>query len=336
MNVTQYMTKKKVPRAIMHKVQRYFKYIVKNKREFKLELEEVLDLLNDNLRMELIVHLNGKMLHDSPIFRFFSLSFLGELTFTLKTETYGFDDIIYEEGTKGDKVLYVTKGSVMMIHKKTATFIGEVGFDSFLGEVSFFTGTPRALTAKSKNFTEALSLHLSDFLALASRHPNQQDLYDSLHATLLTPAPRLPNAVPKRFHPGDLSILGVECQLCKTLGHIALDCAQFEEIRGNLRQRWLKKMKDHQVRQDEIVVEEEAPLPVRRRGSQSSYGEEGKSSSEEEAEHERKSFINRVEAIEMNYRRQGHNAIATIDEEATQRWRGVTGVADQVRSSIDN
>jgi hypothetical protein len=32
MNVTQYMTKKKVPRAIMKKVQRYFKYIVDNKR----------------------------------------------------------------------------------------------------------------------------------------------------------------------------------------------------------------------------------------------------------------------------------------------------------------
>lgn len=90
------------------------------------------------------------------------------------------------------------------------------------------------------------------------------------------------------------------------------------------------------MRQDEIAVEEEAPLPVRKRGSQSSYWEEGKSSSEEEKEHERKSFINRVEAIEMNYRRQGHNAIATIDEEATQRWRGVTKAADQVRSSIDN
>ena len=51
------------------------------------------------------------------------------------------------------------------------------------------------------------------------------------------------------------------------------------------------------------------------------------------------SFINRVEAIEMNYRRQGHNALATIDEKATQRWtnkRGVTKVADQLHSSIDN
>lgn len=121
-------------------------------------------MLNDNLRMELIVHLNGKMLHESPLFRFFSLSFLGELTFALKTETFGIDDVIFEENTKGDSVLYITKGSAMLIHKKTATFLGEIGFDSFLGELSFFTGLPRAVTAKSKNFTEALSLSLTDFM----------------------------------------------------------------------------------------------------------------------------------------------------------------------------
>jgi CRP-like cAMP-binding protein len=51
----------------------------------------------------------------------------------------------------------------MLIHKKTATFIGEVGFDSFLGEISFFTGLARSVTAKSKNFTEVLSLSLTDF-----------------------------------------------------------------------------------------------------------------------------------------------------------------------------
>ena len=159
--------------------------------------------------MELIVHLNGKMLHDSPIFRFFSLSFLGELTFALKTETFGINEIIYEEGTKGDRVLYVTKGSVIMIHKKTATFFGEVGFDSFLGEASFFSGTNFALTAKSKSFTEVLTLHLKDFLDLASRHPSQQDIYNSLQLTLLKPVPLLLKAAANRFHSGDLSILGV-------------------------------------------------------------------------------------------------------------------------------
>jgi len=60
-----------------------------------LEQDEVLELLNENLRMELIVHLNGKMLHDSHLFKNFSLSFLGELTFALKTETFGIDDIVF-------------------------------------------------------------------------------------------------------------------------------------------------------------------------------------------------------------------------------------------------
>lgn len=151
-------------------------------------------MLNDNLRIELVVHLNGKMLHDSPIFRFFSLSFLGELTFALKTETFGIDDVIFEEGSAGDSVLYVTKGSVMLIHKKTATFIGEAGFDTFLGELSFFTGTPRILTAKAKNFTEALSLSLSDFLDLAEKHHQQMEIYENLKKMLNTPMPGLSKA----------------------------------------------------------------------------------------------------------------------------------------------
>jgi hypothetical protein len=64
---------KKAPKTIHKKVKRYFRYIMENKRQCKLEEQEVLDLLNDNLRFELIVHLNGKMLHDSSLFRFFSL-----------------------------------------------------------------------------------------------------------------------------------------------------------------------------------------------------------------------------------------------------------------------
>jgi hypothetical protein len=47
-----------------------------------------MDLLNENLKIELIVHLNGKMLHDSTLFRFFTLSLLSELTFVLQRKTY--------------------------------------------------------------------------------------------------------------------------------------------------------------------------------------------------------------------------------------------------------
>ena len=60
-------------------------------------------------------------------------------------------------------------------------------------------------------------------------------------------------------------------------------------------------MKDHQQRQEEMerlpdLSEEiqKVSQPLKRRTLYSSYGEEGKSVSSEEAENERKSFINRV------------------------------------------
>ena len=126
-----------------------------------------MELLNENLQIELIVHLNGKMLHDSTLFRFFSLTFLSELTFALKREIFTFEETIFEEDTIGDKLLYITKGNVVIVHKKSATFISEVSIDTFIGEVSFFTGRPRKASARSKNMTEALSLYLKDFLDAA-------------------------------------------------------------------------------------------------------------------------------------------------------------------------
>ena len=151
-------------------MKRYFKYIIENKIQYKLEEEEVMDMLNDNLKIELIVHLNGKMLHESPLFRFFSLSFLSDLTFILKRETFTIDETILEEDLMGDRLHYITKGNVLLIHKRTASFLAEVSIDTFIGEVSFFTGKPRAASARSNSFTEVLTLNLGEFLEAAAKH----------------------------------------------------------------------------------------------------------------------------------------------------------------------
>jgi CRP-like cAMP-binding protein len=175
---------KKVPKKFHKKVKRYFRYIVENKRQYKLEENEVLEMLNDSLRFELIVHLNGKMLHDSPLFRFFSLSFLSDLTFALKRETFDVNDIIIEEDTEGDRLHYITKGNVILVHKKSATFLAEVSIETFIGELSFFSGKPRRATARSQNFTEVLTLMLDDFLDAAKKHPKQLEVYYEVQRTL--------------------------------------------------------------------------------------------------------------------------------------------------------
>lgn len=58
-------------------------------------------MLNENLKLEMIVHLNGKMLHDTPLFQNFDILFISELTYMLKRETFSIDDNIFIEEDLG-------------------------------------------------------------------------------------------------------------------------------------------------------------------------------------------------------------------------------------------
>lgn len=67
----------------------------------------------------------------------------------MKRETFDLNDYILKEDTEGDRLHYITKGNVTLLHKKSATFIAEVSIDVFIGEIAFFTGKPRRASAKS-------------------------------------------------------------------------------------------------------------------------------------------------------------------------------------------
>lgn len=86
------------------------------------------------------MHLNGKMLHNTIIFKNFDLLFLSDLTFALKRMTFTVDELIFNEDEQGEHMYYLTKGNIILLHKKTFTFIKELVEDQFLGEISFFSG----------------------------------------------------------------------------------------------------------------------------------------------------------------------------------------------------
>ena len=134
--------------------------------------QEVLNFLNNSLRIELIVHLNGKMLHDSLLFKQFNLVFLSELTFLLKRENFAFDKYLFNENGNGDKLFYISKGTIILIHQASSTFIAEVHQESFIGELAFFSRQPRVATARSKAYTETLTFNFTDFVAIVQKFPN--------------------------------------------------------------------------------------------------------------------------------------------------------------------
>lgn len=49
-----------------------------------MDEDAVLEMLNDNLKLELMAHLNGKVFQNCGTFKSFSLSFLAEVVFALE------------------------------------------------------------------------------------------------------------------------------------------------------------------------------------------------------------------------------------------------------------
>lgn len=61
--INSFMMANKIPKGLRLKVRHYLDYLVEYKSQFKLEEEEVVAMLSENLRHELTIHLNGAMLH---------------------------------------------------------------------------------------------------------------------------------------------------------------------------------------------------------------------------------------------------------------------------------
>ena len=149
-------------------------------------------MLSESLRLELVIHMNGKMLHNTQLFKNFDIQFLSELTFVLKKETLNDDFKLFDvklliykiynfqEGDKGTTLYFIIRGSIILAHKKTHTFLKELGADDFLGEIAFFSDSTRKATARSKNFAEVLILELTDFLAQAQNYPEINKYYQHI------------------------------------------------------------------------------------------------------------------------------------------------------------
>ena len=74
--MNDFMIHHKLPTEFRIKVRWYLNHLYDSKKEFKLEEQDVLEMLNDHLRIETTIHLNGKLLNETPIFKSFEVGFL--------------------------------------------------------------------------------------------------------------------------------------------------------------------------------------------------------------------------------------------------------------------
>ena len=124
-------------------------------------------MLNETLRDQVIAFINGNMINKSGVFQAFSVVIISQIAFKLSHHMFSVDDTIIEEGSHGKRMYYISKGSGILLHKASRTFIKEIKPDACLGELAFFSEEPRRATMRSNNFTEVLHISRDAFLEIA-------------------------------------------------------------------------------------------------------------------------------------------------------------------------
>lgn len=78
-------------------VKRYLEYNYEMKKLYAIEENEVLSLLNINLRGKITVYLNGRILQNIHVLNKFPIEFLSNLSFILRKKTYAIDENLINE-----------------------------------------------------------------------------------------------------------------------------------------------------------------------------------------------------------------------------------------------
>lgn len=111
-----------------------------------------------------------------------------------------------------------------MIYQKN-TVLKELTVDDVFGEISFFTGLPRKVTAKSRNFSELMYLSDKEFLDTIDKK------FKHTHSKFLACKEKLLKAQyddsPDRY-----KYLFINCYICQARGHIASECQFLQEIQN--------------------------------------------------------------------------------------------------------
>ena len=153
------------------------------------------------------------MLKNTKIFGVFDFRFLSEVTFLLENQTFSMDDHIFEEDEKGTKMFFITKGTVVVMQKKSHTYIRELQADEYFGEISFFSELNRQATTRSRGFTEVLSLDNETFIETSQiEYPEAYKIYSGIYERL--------------SKNNDYNAIYMVCYLCGQRGHISINCEE--------------------------------------------------------------------------------------------------------------
>ena len=217
--ISRYLKKKQLPKITQIKIKAFIDNQMDNISNYRLREYEVLNLLSQPLRDEILYVLYHNIISNCEVFKkYFSESNIFSLTKAMKIENFSPNDMIFYEKQQDRKIYFICSGTVSIIHGHTNLTYKNLKKDSMFGEIGFFVDHPRTASAKCVDFTLVQSIELKDIFEYLHNKHNFELVLEFLS-----------NACSKHNY----SALLISCFLCGCLGHVA-DTCKTEKLRSGM------------------------------------------------------------------------------------------------------
>ena len=234
--INKYLKKNNIPRESQIKIKAFIDNQMDNISNYIITENEVLTLLSQPLRDEILYLLYHDILNNSAVFKkHYTEDNVASLTKALKVENFSPNDIIFYEKQQSRKAYFICSGSVSMTFGYTNLEYKMLKKGNMFGEIGFFVGHSRTASVKCLDFTLVQSLDYKDL----SGNISNKDNFDQTSDFLVDAC---------KFN--NYASLLICCYLCDCLGHVARDCKTekiknaYDEISRKYSKRKTKVVKD--------------------------------------------------------------------------------------------
>lgn len=213
--INQFMERKKIHTDLQMRIREYLRFIWKEENAQNLEEEQkIIELLSSSLKEELLIEAYGSVLKKYPMFfANFSENSLRKVVTIIKDIKLIPDENIFLENEEDTLcIFFIMKGSVELFanNGETPLVVSKLGIGDYFGEIGFFSGKKRVLSAKSKDFTTLFSVNRGEFVKVLQENSDDFEKFCMIQDQIL---------LYENYYP-----LKLRCFSCNQLGHLAGQC----------------------------------------------------------------------------------------------------------------
>ena len=214
--INQFMKRKGIHGGLQMRIREYLRFIWKEEKLENLEEEhQIIGSLSQSLKEELLLQAYGGILKNHPMFYTnFSEKSLKKIVNIIKDVRLFPDEVLFVENDEDTNLYFVMKGKMELFmngSKNNGLLLKNLDVGENFGEIEFFTGNLRLVSAKSRSFTTLLAINREEFLEILQKNPEDWEKFCMIRDQIL---------IEKNY-----CALKVRCFCCNQIGHLAGNCS---------------------------------------------------------------------------------------------------------------